>query len=256
MAHAPNDELLSAMLDGEPAPGDTAHTAECDLCQARLGQLRRAATAMATPVSPPPGHLREAAVREALLVADDATRGPGRVLQFRRRSSSAPRQRRRNPLSAAAALLVALLVGGWALSMVGRDNGNRLDETTLASPGITAAADATLGLTKDSAASEAATSTARDAGDIGVFDDIALVAKQYELDSQRALSARDATTGSASVCPAPESSTLVWHAILTFRGTSAVAHVVEFETKKVMQILVAENCSLIASQDFAPTTPR
>ncbi|MEY2470209.1 MAG: hypothetical protein QOF21_2907 [Actinomycetota bacterium] len=248
MAHAPDDELLSSMLDGEPAPGDTAHIAGCDECQARLGQLRAAATALATPVTLPLVHVREAAVREALLVADDASSRTGRVLPFRRRSSSAPRQRRRNPLSAAAALLVAVLVGGWALSMIGRDNGNRIDETTLAAPAATESANA-LGLAKDNAAP-----AWFNAGDLGAVDNMDELIRRASSDLEQ--SDRTAHASGDVACVPSDGATLMWHGSLTYNGTAAVAQVVDDSPRWLMRILAVEDCSLIASQDFAPTTPR
>src|SRR5262245_39126725 len=111
-----SDELLSAHIDGDELwSPDAAHLDECDECRGRLDALRGAASAVATPVTPPAGHVREAAVTAALSASTPRVRP----------ITSARRQpRRMNSLSAAAALIVALGVGGWAISQTGRGSDN------------------------------------------------------------------------------------------------------------------------------------
>ena len=254
MAHAP-DEFLSAMLDGEPAPGDAAHVAECDVCQSRLADLRGAAVAVGAPVPAPPDHIREAAMREALLVADDKANASGPLLPFRRTSKrpSPTRSRRTSPLSAAAALLVAVLVGGFALSQIGHGGGNaRVNETAAAtSPSPNADTANALG------GSSKAAIAPHDAADVGAVDDINALITRANTDLT-GTNAAGALTASASSppCAYDGGDTLLWQATLTYQGRAAVAHYVKRGDTQVMQILAAADCSLIASQDFVPTTPR
>jgi hypothetical protein len=65
----PDDEALSAHLDGEPAE-PRGHVEGCAACTARLEQLRRVRAAIGAPVPPPPAWQRDTAVSRALDAAD------------------------------------------------------------------------------------------------------------------------------------------------------------------------------------------
>ncbi len=255
MAHA-DDELLSAMLDAEADPGEVAHVDTCEQCQARLATLRGASEAAATPVAPVPGHIREAAVSMAV-------RG---VTEVRPRRPVAA-QRRMSALSAAAALVVAVAVGGWAISQIGSGAGdNTNSNTALSSAADSAAKSATPtgGLGAENSALGAADAGTTmmaappyDAGDIGAIDTVPLVSQRASADlSQPPAAIAAKSTGAASPCPYAEG-TPIWQATLTYNGEAAVAHLVKVDGgKQLMQILRRADCAVIASQDFAPTTPR
>jgi hypothetical protein len=65
IAH-PDDETLSALLDGEADQDADAHVAGCSTCGARLAALRAAAAAVGEAPQPPPA-VRESAIRAALM---------------------------------------------------------------------------------------------------------------------------------------------------------------------------------------------
>lgn len=257
MAHA-DDELLSALLDTEADPGEAAHVDTCEQCQARLATLRGASEAVATPVAPVPGHIREAAVSIAV-------RG---VTEVRPRRPVAA-QRRMSALSAAAALVVAVAVGGWAISQIGSGSGDKSNSNTaLSSAADSATKSATptgglgaensvLGGTAAGTTSLTMAAPPYDAGDIGAIDTVPLVSQRANADlSQPPAAIAAKSTGAASPCPYAEG-TPIWQATLTYNGEAAVAHLVKVDdSKQVMQILRQADCGLIASQDFAPTTPR
>ncbi len=251
MAHAPDDELLSALLDGESAPGDVSHVSTCDVCQARLADLRRVAATVATPVAMPPGHVREAALTEAALATGTTRRRRTSITPIGRRAAG---RRRTSPLSAAAALLVAVLAGGWALSAIGNGGGTT---DNLATSADTEAASALPNIGSAFAADDAGSGASfapLDGGDLGAVDDIAVVEASYEAaGTQRGKSAATSNVE----CPVPEGTTMLFHAALTYRGEPAEAHVVEAtDATRSTRILRAADCSLIVSRDFAPTSQR
>lgn len=61
----PDDELLSAALDGEPEPGTTAHLGGCDACLARLDALDRVRRAVGTGPGPTPADVADRALGAA-----------------------------------------------------------------------------------------------------------------------------------------------------------------------------------------------
>jgi hypothetical protein len=103
-----DDEALSAVLDGEATPTETAHADGCAPCTARLGELRDASLLVRTPVPVAGDDARDAAVASALAAADVAT-----VTPLRRRAIPA--------WLAAAAALVVIAVGVVAFAGRGDD---------------------------------------------------------------------------------------------------------------------------------------
>ena len=61
----PDDELLSAALDGEEE-GAAAHARTCPVCLGRTASLHAAARAVGAPVPPVAAPVRDAAVAELL----------------------------------------------------------------------------------------------------------------------------------------------------------------------------------------------
>ncbi|MBA2607520.1 MAG: hypothetical protein H0U92_01110, partial [Actinobacteria bacterium] len=230
---------------------------------------------VAAPVPAPPGHLREAALAAALRSAEPlrtaALTSVGRPVPMRsapRNAGAAPR--RINSLSAAAVLVVAIAVGGWAISQIGGGSSSR-DTNSAFSPddrakgatptaGLGAENDAAAGA--DTGAGAAGTTKMAmppyDAGEIGGFNDVSPVLQRAAADlgqSPDAVAAK--STGAASPCPSGDGRAPVWQATLTYNGEAAIAHLVPVDgAKHVMQILRRAGCAVIASQDFAPTTPR
>jgi cytoskeletal protein RodZ len=253
MSH-PDDELLSALLDGEAPSGDVAHADGCAQCQSRLSELRRATLVTASVVLPP-AHVREAAVATAIRTLDEAPR----------QTSGA---RRLPPVAAAAVLLVALAVGGLLISQLGRDASPARDTksaslaqglvstTARAQERSAPAADSAATLATPSNMSGAATAGGPtgpyDAGELGTVSAIDEIVKRAaaDLDQPASVQAEHAMTD-ASLCPAePDAGATLWQATLTFQGEAAVARAVEAQTGRVMRILRRADCSLLASRDF------
>ena len=252
MTH-PDDELLSALLDGEAAPGDVAHVEDCAECQARLAELRFVVGAIAASVPVPPGHLREASVAVALRTGEQPTR---RTL---------PDLRRYNGLSAAAVLVVALAVGGLLIAQLGRSDRPSRDE--LASGGAaglsTSAGDATLKSSAPESAAMAApsaqdslasggTAGPYDAGDLGSLSGIDAVIQRASNDLERSARSDAAPrTTQESPCPYETAGTALWQATLTYEGQAAVAHAIETDDAgRVMQILRRSDCAVLLTQGF------
>jgi anti-sigma factor RsiW len=61
------DDALSASLDGEAAPAESAHVESCAECRARADELRAAANAIGAPLPAVDGAARDEAIRVALL---------------------------------------------------------------------------------------------------------------------------------------------------------------------------------------------
>jgi hypothetical protein len=268
MNHVP-DELLSALIDGEDLPADhAAHLAGCETCQGRVAMLRGVVAAVATPVTMPPAHVREAAVAAALVETSGAVPAIRRLVPRRERGLHARTSRRMSTLSAAAVFIVAVGVGGWVLSQIDtnrRDNAANTqtalrkadnDQTNVPS----AAADSAQELFSSAAPAPgggaAGTSLAGfyDAGAIGSFTEIAPIVEKYQQYSPAPTDARSTTPPQ---CPIPAGQTLEWHATLTYRGEAAFARVVTTpESVRTLQVLRRMDCVLLENQVLEPSTPR
>lgn len=261
MSH-PDDELLSALLDGEAPPGDVAHVDGCEQCSQRVGELRYATQVVAATVPVPPGHLREASLAVALRTLDE----PVRRLPVRRF----------NGLSAAAVLLVALAVGGLLVTQLGRAGTDRTADDASVAAGLgtsggaadrssseaaLSSGDAAAGGSNDMSLSAPAESTFAAAAptDLGAVDDIAVVSQRSTDD----LAGRDATTEATIatdtlVCP-PDAANepVIWQATLTYEGTPAVATVrTHSASTRITEIRARSGCAVLATQEFEPTSPR
>ena len=267
MTHA-DDELLSALIDGEPVEEAAAHVAECAECQARLARLQAVATALKTRVELPAAHVREAAVASAMSAASDkaVATDSSRLLAMSAHATARPAPRRRGSLlSAAAALLVALSIGGVVLSQIGNKGSDDTAATALGdTPSAGEANSKAGGDSADSTESQDMTMAAPAsdvptyaAGDIGVFTSIDQVAKLAS-DQLRAPDAEQhITTGVEPLCPVAEGQTIVWQATLTWLNEPAVATVFAGASPQwVLEIRTPaqRDCGLLASQSFEPTT--
>lgn len=74
LLHSPDDELLSAYLDGAGTEADALHIEACPACQSRLRELRSVATAVGGPGAVPDPGRRDQAVAAALAVRDAGRR--------------------------------------------------------------------------------------------------------------------------------------------------------------------------------------
>lgn len=268
MAH-PDDELLSALLDGEADTDFAAHVDGCAECAQRLEALRGASMALQAPVVVP-GHLREAAVARAIKVGNEPVSETGgskllRMSTGRRRAVAPPR--RRSSWSAAAALLVAVAMGGWAISQISSDGGNQrpVSDTFAATPtaGGTNSDDLSKAAAADTAAGSGQTELATMAagafiaGDIGRFSSIDEVVAKAKAD----LGSSDADkhqSFEAPFCEIADGTPLLWQGTLTFQNTPAIAMVHGTSTQWVLEIRSpsASGCGLLATQTFEPNTPR
>jgi hypothetical protein len=114
----PDDDRLSALLDGQGSADDEAHVLGCGACKARLATWQDATRLVSTPVEPASPSRRESAVAAALAevsVGMAEPEHPG-LLRLRRRRSARPQAQRKRVLiaaggAAAAVVLLAASVG-------------------------------------------------------------------------------------------------------------------------------------------------
>jgi len=132
-----DDEVLSAVLDGEATPDESAHADACDECGARLAALRDASLLVRTPVEPVGDATRESAIAAALAAAESSN-----VVPMRRRRGAPPAW-----LAAAAAVVVAVGAVGLLVSRTGGD-----DEIDFATGGQDASATTTADLAESGGA--------------------------------------------------------------------------------------------------------
>jgi hypothetical protein len=146
-AHA-DFEALSAYVDGE-APEWAAHVAGCPACAATADGIRAVAAAIATPVRPAAGPVREAALAAALGGAGAEASPDAPVASTRTARAVRPGPRARWVYGAAAAVFVVALGVAAVLGTAGRSSTDRTN--TLAGP----AAESNQGAAADSATSAA-----------------------------------------------------------------------------------------------------
>lgn len=115
----PDDETLSAFVDGMASDADADHVAACVTCSARVDQLAQAARAIGMPVASPSG----AAVDAAIAAALGATTRDASIVAFRRRPAWFA------PVAAVAALVALALGAASVLTDSGPDR-----TTTAAGP--------------------------------------------------------------------------------------------------------------------------
>lgn len=273
MSHA-TDETLSALLDGETVePGDAAHLDDCEDCRERLQAFQRAAASLAEPVDLPKTHVRETALRNALVQAEGSRRAWAATAR-RAASAQAPRPRRRvSSLSAAAALIVALGVGSWAISQIGSGPARPVTANTLSAAAaaghrqtasgnptknapLQAAPASKFGAAAAGASGAAASPALRagtfiNAGAIGQYEQLADVADRARADlDQFEQDASTPPTETQSPCPVAPDQYVEWHATLTYRGEQAYARVVGRSTSsaRTLEVLDQANCALVESQ--------
>lgn len=107
----PDDELVSAVLDGEATPDERARVEADPVLSARLAEFRAVRDAVAAPVPAPAD--RERAIAAAMA----AGRRPAPVRELRRRSTFEPQR-----ILAVAAALVLVVGFGFLLTQVDTDD--------------------------------------------------------------------------------------------------------------------------------------
>jgi hypothetical protein len=132
-----DDEVLSAIIDGEASPAESAHASTCDECHHRLGHLLAAAAIVPAVPAPPPG-AREGAIAVALSSAPALATKPQPV------RSVTPSRWVRPPrplVLAAGALAAAVVVVAGVAALIGSTDddqfaaGDREDLATAAQSG-------------------------------------------------------------------------------------------------------------------------
>ena len=108
-----DDELVSAVLDGEATADERARVAADPALSVRLAEFAAVADALRAPATPPPADARDAAIAAA--VAEG--RRPAQVVVALR-----PRRSTGSFLAVAAAVLVVLLFAGFLVGQVGDRN--------------------------------------------------------------------------------------------------------------------------------------
>ncbi len=134
----PDDETLSALLDGDVDANAQAHVAGCEACTNRLARLRAASAAVGQVAPAPPG-VKEAAIRAAMTEAALTAAKPSTLDAARRKRE----RRTRMPLASlrwvgAAAAIVAVLAAIPLLSH-GSSSEKSASGTTAATTGIAGA---------------------------------------------------------------------------------------------------------------------
>ena len=151
----PDDDLVSAVLDGEATEAERARVAADPVLSARLAEFAAAAERVGEPVAPQAEDVRDRAIAAA--VAERHRRDE--VVVAMRRSHRRHSQR---ILAVAAAALVVLLAAGFLIAQMG--DGSRSGNDTAASESDDSATDA---------AAESATTTFASGGDAEDGDDAA-----------------------------------------------------------------------------------
>jgi hypothetical protein len=117
----PDDELVSAVLDGEATPEERARVEADPELSARLTEFTAVRDAVAEPVAPPSDATRERAIAAAKVAVRHHGEPSGTVRPLRRRSRSSDVPRF---LAVAAAVLLVLVTFGVLANVSGDDAGD------------------------------------------------------------------------------------------------------------------------------------
>lgn len=247
-----DDELLSAVLDGEAAVDASTHSDACDRCRARLAVLRDVSVLVAAPVPPADAVRRDAAI-EAAMTAMDRT--------------VVPMRRRRTPptwLAAAAAVVIA--VGAISLLSRGTNDDAGFDTATGASDETSGGAG-----TDQDAFALAAPATV-DGGDLGEVDAATLRQRIDEaFGAQRTSPAAESTQemladdGAATMlAPAPvpceqeirdgspDLGALVYRASGTIDGVPVIVLAFDVPPDRWVYVATIDGCAIRNQQTYSP----
>lgn len=259
----PDDEILSAHVDGQADATVEEHIRACAACAARRTELAGVRVRLAEAPPPASAAAREAAIEGALSAAAGA--GDVRTLPRRDRARAFPAW----TLAAAAVLLVVLGVAVAARRGSDHPVATRATATTPAlSPPAAAAG-------KNEASAGAAAPVPVDGGDLGPVEDGSTLRSRVE----PALRGTDAAGGAGAGAPfaaaarppqvadappppacldagqrsAPAGSQLVYRARLVWRGTPAIALAYAGgDVPGVVDVIARADCRLLASESLSP----
>jgi hypothetical protein len=198
-AFRPDDEIVSAVLDGEATPEERARVEADPVLAARLAELTAVRDAVAAPVTPPAADLRERAIAAAMAERRSKPEPFGNVRPLRSRSADVPRF-----LAVAAAILVVLVGVGILARSGGRDDAGSSDDAALSAPDESSAPEAAGGESEEAAADAAPDLESVQGADLGA------VATEQELadrlttrssDSAGDFDGGSATTGAPTALP-------------------------------------------------------
>ena len=176
MADAPDDEVVSAYLDGEATPDEAARVESDPALQARLGEMRAVVRAVAGPLPPVAADAREALIARVLAAAAEdrpapvttPAAPPAKVVDFE--AARARRERfRRGIRIASIAAAVAAILALPVLAGLGDSGDSEGDAAAPTLENFAEEADESGGAAAGLAADEAAPVV--HAGDLGSFDD-------------------------------------------------------------------------------------
>ncbi len=142
-AFSPDDELISAYLDGEASPAEVSRVESSPDLMARVESLARIASLVAEDVEPLPASVVDDLISGALAAGDVAEPVGGNVIDL----AEVRRRRVPRPLLAAAAAVAAIALAVPALKAINLDSGS-------SSNSATAALDATTGAESVDSSSE------------------------------------------------------------------------------------------------------
>jgi len=250
----PNDEDLSAYVDGAAADDVGRHVASCPRCNRRVEELRTVSVAVAQPPATMSDEARAAGLAAAMAASVAAREGtPGAVdhttrdtgvpsLDAARRSRRVSRPGRGWPAWLPAAAVVLAVLVGVPLLLRGGGSSQKKTTTTAGSARPTAdAGDASAsagGIASSKAAAPAAPgSTAVAGGDLGAQSDARALAALASADYQRRRAAAEGTeagspsapfataAGQSPACPAgpavPAGAVHVYTASVRWNGSPA-----------------------------------
>ena len=247
-----DDELLSAVLDGEADVEQSAHVDACDACRARLGALRDASVLVATPVPPADAGRRDAAIAAALAAAEADT-----VVPLRRRRTIP------TWLGAAAAVVVAVGAISLIANRGGDDDGSGGFDTAAGGDDATSNTMAD----EDLSTALAAPTPVVDGGDLGEVDATTLQAtiegsfgaQREAVASSPSEEAGAAADGQAPVpCEqevrdgSPDLGALVYRATGTLEGTPVVVLAFDVPPDRWVYVLTADGCAIRNQQTYSP----
>ena len=212
-----SDELVSAYLDGETAPAETALVEHDAALMARAAEMRTLCDAVSAPVAALSAADRERMIGTAMAEADEVPEPSGVVVPLRRFS--------RPMLAMAAAVALLAAVAGAGL-LAGRHGSGGETDMALESPALTAAAE--MGIvadTEESAGLDSAAGMDEEASVeyddemsepiMGKADDAAAEAMAEEEAAAETADAADAATEGAMAAVEPRTDSMTEPAVTT-----------------------------------------